>query len=270
MSDSVAYPWSGGLRSSSRKRRLLFASSPFMAIGLVLLSLSLFAPPMVTAISDDRQNIPRSPAAGHYYFFAWWAELSAAQRAEFQFSSNQPMDFAIIDRENYDLLIQNQTIIPITWSHSEFENTHSFTPTKSDTYYFILQNISGQDATVTATIRVSLTGLGYIGVVLVLGGVLMTLGFALKPRAVDNPAQVLGMIKMHGRIMIGELASRFSTTQTDIELTFIKLRNMGEPISYLAATGEVWYGSQPRPPEPPTPPPTSIEPASQPSNTTES
>jgi len=37
LSDSVAYPWSGGLRSSSRKRRLLFASIPFMAIGFVLL-----------------------------------------------------------------------------------------------------------------------------------------------------------------------------------------------------------------------------------------
>ena len=249
----------------------MIASIPFLALGLVLLPLALVAPPMVAAISNERQTIPPSPAAGYAYYVYWSVPLDTAQRAEFQFSSSQPVDFVILDKENFDLYLRNQTFVMTTWSHSEFESTHSFTPTKADTYYFMLQNISGLGATVTVTISRAFTGLAYIGAAgLIIGGILITLGFALKPKAVDNPAQVLGMIKMHGRIMIGELASRFSTTQTDIELTLIKLRSMGEPISYLAATGEVWYGSQPPPPEPPTPPLTSVEQASQPSNTTES
>ncbi len=270
VSDSIVHAWSGGFWRSSRKRTLLLTGLPLLILGSVVLPLSLVAPPMVTAISNEQQNIPSSPAAGYYYYASWWVELSANQRAEFQFTATQPVLFVILDKENYDRYVGNQTATVINSSANEWENTHSFTPARAGTYYFMLQNTAGQDATVTVTIRQSFTGLAYIGAaVAALGGILTTLGLVLRPKAVEIPALVLEMVKMHGRIMISELASRFSTSQTDIELALIKLRSKGEPISYLAATGEVWYGSQPRQPEtPPTPPP-SVDPVSQPSKTSE-
>lgn len=239
-----------------------------MALGFVVLPVSFVAPPMVTAISSERQNIQSSPAAGYYYSVYWAVELDSNQKAEFQFSASQPIAFVILDKENFDRYFANQTFTLIAASANEWENTHSFTPTRTGTYYFMLQNTAGQEASVTVTIRRAFSGLAYIGAVgLVLGGVLTTLGFVLKPKAVEIPAQVLAIVKLHGHIMISELASRFSTSQTDIELALIKLRSMSEPISYVAATGEVWYGSQPGPAQTSTAPTTSAE--QEPSNKTE-
>ena len=229
------------------KRKLFLAGLPFVILGPVLLPIAYPTPPMITLVSNERLDIPSS------YHTYYSVGLSSSQVAEFQFSSNHPMDFYILDQENFDLFLQNQTNFAIVAYMAESQNTHRFKPTETGTYFFMIFNTGAQDATVTVTIRRSFSELGYIGAgILILGGVLVTLGYALKPKATEIPTQVLEMIKMYGRIQISELAARFSTSETDIELTLLKLRNMNEPVFYNAATREVSYGPRLPPPESPS------------------
>ncbi len=243
----------------------MLGSLPFLVLGSLLVPLSLVARPMIPLISNDQQSIRRSDVAGYYYYAEWRLELSAYQRAEFQFSSSQPVDFYIFDKENFDRYLNNQTNTLITSSLSELENTHSFTPTEADTYVFMLLNIAGQDATVNVTIRRSFTGLEYIGAsILIFGGIVTAVGVLLRPKAVEIPTLVLEMLKMHGRIKVSELAAIFSTSQADIEMALLKLRIQGEPIVFEPVTGEVSYGSEPRTRDTPLSPPPSSGTASQP------
>ncbi len=208
---------------------------------------------MITTIFNDERNISHSNEANRYYYIHYSVQLSAYQRAEFQFSSSQPLDFYLLDRENFDSYISNQTNVVITYSLGELQATNSFTPTRADTYVFMLLNPGSQDATVDVSIRRSFTELGYIGLgIAAAGAILMTLGLVLKPRAVEIPSKVLEMIKMHGRIRISELALRFSTSETDIELALLKIRRTNEPIFFDGSTREVSYLPRPPPSETPS------------------
>ena len=208
---------------------------------------------MITTIFNDERNVSHSNEANRYYYIHYSVQLSAYQRAEFQFSSSQPLDFYLLDRGNFDSYINDQTSVAITYSLGELQATKSFTPTSADTYVFMLLNSGSQDATVNVSIRRSFTGLEYIGLgIVAAGGILITLGLVLKPRAVEIPTKVLEMIKMHGRIRISELALRFSTSETDIELALLKIRRMNEPIFFDGSTREVSYLPRPRPPETPS------------------
>jgi hypothetical protein len=210
---------------------------------------------MITTIFNDQRNISHSNEANRYFYIHYSVQLSAYQRAEFQFSSSQPLDFYLLDRENFDSYISNQTNVAITYSLGELQAINSFTPTRTDTYVFILLNSGSQDATVNVSIRRSFTELEYIGLgIAAAGAILMTLGLVLKPRAVEIPSRVLEMIKMHGRIRISELALRFSTSETDIELALLKIRRTNEPIFFDGSTREVSYLPRPPPPETPSPP----------------
>jgi len=223
-----------------------------LILASILLPVSIaLPPPMTTIIFNDQRNISHSNVANRYYYAHYSVQLSAYQRAEFQFSSSQPLDFYLLDRGNFDSYISNQTnVATITYSLAELQNIHSFTPTRADTYVFMLLNSGSQDATVNVSIRRSFTGLEYIGLgIVAAGGILITLGLVLKPRAVEIPTKVLEMIKMHGRIRISELALRFSTSETDIELALLKIRRMNEPIFFDGSTREVSYLPRPRPPE---------------------
>ncbi|OLD13247.1 MAG: hypothetical protein AUI97_04890 [Crenarchaeota archaeon 13_1_40CM_3_52_17] len=237
------------------KRTVFLASLPFLILASILLPVSIaLPPPMTTIIFNDQRNISHSNVANRYYYAHYSVQLSAYQRAEFQFSSSQPLDFYLLDRGNFDSYISNQTnVATITYSLAELQNIHSFTPTRADTYVFMLLNSGSQDATVNVSIRRSFTGLEYIGLgIVAAGGILITLGLVLKPRAVEIPTKVLEMIKMHGRIRISELALRFSTSETDIELALLKIRRMNEPIFFDGSTREVSYLPRPRPPETPS------------------
>ncbi len=240
------------------KRKVLLASLPFLVLGSILLAITFVSPPVVTLVSNEQRNIPRSNVPDRYYYAYWSLALSAAQKAEIQFSASQPMSFFILDKENYDRYTRNETFTAFTTSLNELENTHSFTPTRADTYYFFIQNTSSQDATVMVTIRRSFNELAYIGAgIIIFGGILTTLSFVLKPTVVEAPTKVLEIVKMRGRVWISDLASMFSTSQTDIELALMKLRNRGEPILFDVTTGEVSYG--------PRAPPSEIRPQTAPS-----
>jgi hypothetical protein len=204
-------------------------------------------------ISGDQRNILHSGIPNRYYYVHYPAQLSVSQRAEFQFSASQPLDFYLLDRGNFDLYINDQPSVAITYSLGELQGAHSFTPTRADTYVFVLLNSGSQDASVIVSVRRAFTGLEYIGLgIFALGAVLMTLGLVLKPNAVETPTKVLEMIKMHGRIRISELALRFSTSETDIELALLKIRRMNEPIFFDGSTREVSYLPRPRLPETPS------------------
>ncbi len=48
-------------------------------------------------------------------------------------------------------------------------------------------------------------------------------------------------MKLHGRMKISELASRYKTTEADVELAVVKLKSKGEPIQFDRETREVIY-----------------------------
>ena len=228
-----------------------------MILASILLPVSIaLPPPMTTIIFNDQRNISHSNVANRYYYAHYSVQLSAYQRAEFQFSSSQPLNFYLLDRGNFDSYISNQTnVATITYSLAELQNIHSFTPTRADTYVFMLLNSGSQDATVDVSIRRSFTELEYIGLgIAAAGAILMTLGLVLKPRAVEIPSKVLEMIKMHGRIRISELALRFSTSETDVELALLRIRRTNEPIFFDGSTREVSYLPRRPPSETPSPP----------------
>ena len=239
------------------KRAVFLASLPFLVLALIILPVSIaLPPPMITTIFNDERNISHSNEANRYYYIHYSVQLSAYQRAEFRFSSSQPLDFYLLDRGNFDSYINNQTnVVTITASLGELQAINSFTPTQADTYVFMLLNSGSQDATVDVSIRRSFTELEYIGLgIAAAGAILMTLGLVLKPRAVEIPSKVLEMIKMHGRIRISELALRFSTSETDIELALLKIRRTNEPIFFDGSTREVSYLPRPPPSETPSAP----------------
>ncbi len=62
--------------------------------------------------------MPHSEIADRFYHADYPVILSATQRAEFQFSSSQPVNFYIFDHGNWDRYIQNQTTSAITSSKS--------------------------------------------------------------------------------------------------------------------------------------------------------
>src|SRR5207244_10777252 len=82
----------------------------------------------------------------------------------------------------------------------------------------------------------------------------MTQQLEQKPRAVGITYKVLEMIKMHRRIRISELALKFSTSETDIELALLKIRRTNEPIFFDGSTRYVSYPPRPSPPKTPSPP----------------
>jgi len=238
------------------KRAVFLASLPFLVLALIILPVSIaLPPPMITTIFNDERNVSHSNEANRYYYIHYSVQLSAYQRAEFQFSSSQPLDFYLLDRGNFDSYINDQTSVAITYSLGELQATKSFTPTSADTYVFMLLNSGSQDATVDVSIRRSFTELEYIGLgIAAAGAILMTLGLVLKPRAVEIPSKVLEMIKMHGRIRISELALRFSTSETDVELALLRIRRTNEPIFFDGSTREVSYLPRRPPSETPSPP----------------
>ena len=238
------------------KRAVFLASLPFLVLALIILPVSIaLPPPMITTIFNDERNVSHSNEANRYYYIHYSVQLSAYQRAEFQFSSSQPLDFYLLDRGNFDSYINDQTSVAITYSLGELQATKSFTPTSADTYVFMLLNSGSQDATVDVSIRRSFTELEYIGLgIAAAGAILMTLGLVLKPRAVEIPSKVLEMIKMHGRIRISELALRFSTSETDVELALLRIRRTNEPSFFDGSTLEVSYLPRRPPSETPSPP----------------
>ena len=66
-------------------------------------------------------------------------------------------------------------------------------------------------------------------------------GLILRPRIAEVPSRLLDAMKLYGRMEISELATRFKTTEADIELAVINLNSNGEPIQFDRETREVTY-----------------------------
>src|SRR2546428_7118547 len=106
------------------KRAVFLASLPFLVLALIILPVSIaLPPPMITTIFNDERNVSHSNEANRYYYIHSSVQLSAYQRAEFQFSSSQPLDFYLLDRGTFDSPINDKTSVPITYSLGDLQAT---------------------------------------------------------------------------------------------------------------------------------------------------
>ncbi len=226
----------------------MITSIPFLALGLLAVAVGLFAAPLTTLVSNEQRTIKASAVVNYYYFHDWPLQLSAGQEVEFQYTTAQTVSFYIMDKATYDQWQQNQTVTPLLSVPDEAGGVYTYTPTQADKYHFIIQNTGSEIATVVVTIREQFVDLAWVGVaVIVFGGILTTLGFALGPKMV-NGDKVLAIVQSRGPIWIVDVASMLGTTRTDVELCIMKLRQRGVPIMIDAVTGNVSYGWYPPPP----------------------
>jgi len=94
---------------------------------------------------------------------------------------------------------------------------------------------------VTETIGVWIV---FEGIIPIIAGILGFVARGKSRRMQEMPTDLLGVIKLHERIKVSEIASRFKTTELEIELSVIKLQERGEPIGFDKETREVFYKKQ--------------------------
>lgn len=79
------------------------------------------------------------------------------------------------------------------------------------------------------------------GIIPVIAGILGFVARGKSKTMQKMPIDLLGVVKLHERIKISELAARFKTTELEIELSVIKLQEKGDPIGFDKETREVIY-----------------------------
>jgi len=87
-------------------------------------------------------------------------------------------------------------------------------------------------------------GIVFDGIIPIIAGILGFVARGKSRRTQKMPTDLLGIVKLHERIKISELATRFKTTELEIELSVIKLQERGEPIGFDRETREVIYKKQ--------------------------
>lgn len=85
------------------------------------------------------------------------------------------------------------------------------------------------------------------GIMPIIAGILGFVARGKSEKTQKMPTDVLGVVKLHERIKISELATRFKTTELEIELQIIKLHERGEPLVFERETREVIYRKQESP-----------------------
>jgi len=82
------------------------------------------------------------------------------------------------------------------------------------------------------------------GIIPIIAGILGFVAQGKSRKTQKMPTDLLGVVRLHERIKISELATRFNTTELEIELSIIKLQERGEPIVFDRETREAIYKKQ--------------------------
>ena len=208
-----------------------------IAVGVLLFAYGFFFPPRDTVVDTQVTIKPE-------YYQAYYILAEVGQSLMFSFSCTEPVALVVLDSENWHLWDAGENFHEI-YFYVGTELSYSFHATKTDEYYFAVTNMGGNDVTVSCMLTAEKSYSRYIyfvGIGLGVVGVISTIaGLVLKPRVAEIPRELLDTMKLHKHMKISDLATRFKTTEADVELAAIKLRSRGEPIQFDKETRELIY-----------------------------
>lgn len=221
------------------RKKIVVGGVIVLVVGALLFVYGFFFPPRETIV-DTAETID----IGHYY--GYWFEVPIGMSIRSEYATSDDVEFYVLDSDNFELFDAGESCDEIYYSVGESQ-VHTFHAPKDDTYYVLLCNLG--DNNVSASLKITrevswarfiyfggigLSAIGFIGLIA---------GLLLKPKMVEAPSRLLDTLKLHERMKISELATRFKTTEADIELAVIKLKSTGEPIQFDRETREVIYTS---------------------------
>jgi len=221
------------------RKKIVVGGVIVLVIGALLFVYGFFSPPR-EALVDDTDTIP----SGYYSYY--WFEVPFGMSVHSDYTTSGEVEFCVLDSHNFELFETGEDFDEIYYFIGKSQ-AHTFHAPKHDTFYIVLTNYGDND--VSASVKISaevswarfiyfggigLSAIGFIGLIA---------GLILKPKMVEAPSRLLDAMKLHERMKISELATRFKTTEADIELAIIKLKSSGEPIEFDRETREVIYTS---------------------------
>ncbi|MFX0117441.1 MAG: hypothetical protein ACFFB3_23035 [Candidatus Hodarchaeota archaeon] len=224
-------------RGSDLRKTIAVGSLVVLVVGALLFIYGFFSPPR-EALVDDTDTIPSG------YYFGYSFEVPFGMSVHSEYTASHEVEFCVLDSHNFELREAESDFNDI-YSFIGKSQSHTFHAPKDDIFYVILTNYGDND--VSTSLRVSAEvswarfiyfggiGLGAIGFIGLIAGLV------LKPKMVEVPSRLLDTVKLHGRMKISELATRYKTTEADVELAVIKLKSQGEPIQFDRETREVIY-----------------------------
>ncbi len=219
------------------RRKIVVGGAILLVLGALLFVYGFFSPPR-EALVDDTDTIP----SGYYLGYSF--EVPFGMSVHSEYTTSHEVEFCVLDSHNFELFEAESDFDEIYYFLGKSQS-HTFHAPKDDIFYVILSNYGDND--VSASVRVSAEvswarliyfggiGLGAIGFIGLIAGLI------LKPKMVETPSKMLDTMKLHGRMKISELASRYKTTEADVELAVLKLKSKGEPIQFDRETREVIF-----------------------------
>lgn len=173
-------------------------------------------------------------------------------RVHSEYTASNEIIFYILDEYNYyklETFLKNRIWTDYQFIHHSVGESESYTfsAPKYDTYYIVLFGSGDNDVSVAVKIlieRVWIKGMLYVFALLIfvpIGLVGIIGGLRAKPKVEQVASKLLDVMKLYERMKISELATRFKTSEADIESALIKLKSRGEPIQFDVETREVIY-----------------------------
>lgn len=219
------------------RRKIVVGGAILLVVGALLFVYGFFSPPRETKV-DTTDTIP----AGYYYGFSF--EIPFGMSVHSEYTTSGEVEFCVLDSHNFELFEDGEDCSEI-YSFTGTSQSHTFHAPKKDTYYVVLTNLGYNDVSSSLKISAEVSWARYIyfgGIGLgAIGFIGLIAGLILKPKMVETPSKLLDTMKLHGRMKISELATRYKTTEADIELAVVKLKSKGEPIQFDRETREVIY-----------------------------
>jgi hypothetical protein len=219
------------------RKKIVIGGIVVLVVGALLFIYGFFFPPRETLI-DTTESIP----SGYYYYF--WFEVPTGMSIHSEYTTSREVEFCVLNSHNYELFEAEEDFDDIYFFYGK-SLSHTFHAPKDDTYYVVLSNSGYDDVSASVEISAEVSwarfiyfgGIGLSGI----GFISLIAGLILKPKIVEVPSRLLDVVKLHERMKISELATRFKTTEADVELAVIKLKSSGEPIEFDRETREVVY-----------------------------
>ena len=130
---------------------------------------------------------------GEYFYYMF--DVEEGTRLEFSFSADTPLNFAVLDSENYEIFsTTNESIETIYLRKDTDSGLFAFETPKADKFYFIIDNIEA-DASASWTYtysvssgRFSAVSWGGAGLVAA-GAVIAFVGYLGKPKISSAPRE---------------------------------------------------------------------------------
>ncbi len=219
------------------RKKIVVSGLIVLVVGALLFIYGFFFPPRESLV-DDTDTIP----SGYYRYY--WFEVPFGMSVHSEYTTSGEVEFCVLDSHNFELFEAEEDFDDIYLFYGK-SLSHTFHAPKEDTYYVVLSN-SGYDdvsASVEISAEVSWARLIYFGGIglSAIGFIGLIAGLILKPKMVEAPSRLLDVMKLHERMKISELATRFKTTEADVELAVINLKSSGKPIEFDRETREVIY-----------------------------